>query len=68
METNRGEIVIVPTEPLLGMLKPLPMRMTSPSDERWSPWLLVMMRTSWPRNRRFSYRKRTCSLTPPGIG
>ena len=37
-ETNRGESVIVPTEPLTGSEKPLPIRMMSPSDARWRPW------------------------------
>ena len=41
------------------------MRRMSPSDARCGPWLAVMIRTSWPRSRRFSYRYRTCCATPP---
>jgi len=44
------------TEPLVGMLKPTPIRRMSPSDARCGPWLAVMIRTSWPCRRRFSYR------------
>ena len=39
----------VPTEPLAGIEKPLPRRMTSPSDARCRPWDEVRIRTSWPR-------------------
>ena len=53
-EMNRGDSVIVPTEPLAGIEKPLPIRMMSPSDARWRPCDEVMIRTSWPRRRRFS--------------
>jgi hypothetical protein len=55
-DTNRGETVTVPTEPLAGIEKPFPRRMTSPSEARWRPWDEVRMRTVWPRWRRFSYR------------
>ena len=53
MTLRRGESVIVPIEPFAGTLNPLPTRMTSPSVERWKPWLAEMIRTSWPRVRRF---------------
>ena len=53
-ETNRGDRVIVPTEPLTGIEKPLPIRMMSPSDARWRPCEELRIRTSWPRRRRFS--------------
>ena len=53
---KRGERVTVPTDPLAGIEKPLPRRMTSPSDARWRPCDEVRIRTSWPRSRRFSYR------------
>ena len=48
-DRKRGEMVRVPIEPLEGTLKPRPIRMMSPSLERCSPWVLLMMRTSWPR-------------------
>ena len=43
---KRNETVRVPTEPFVGTEKPLPIRMTSPSDARCRPWLLVRIRTS----------------------
>ena len=45
-ERKRGDTVIVPTEPFAGIEKPRPIRMTSPSEARWRPWLLLMIRTS----------------------
>ncbi len=65
---KRGENVSVPIEPFVGTEKPMPTRMTSPCELRCGPWLLVMMRTSWPRTRSCWYRCRTCSVTPPGFG
>ena len=38
------------------------------SEARCGPWLAVMIRTSWPRNRRFAYRNWTCWATPPDSG
>ena len=64
----RGENVSVPTEPFVRTEKPIPRRMMSPSEERCGPWLAVMIRTSWPARRRFSYRNRTCWATPPASG
>jgi len=42
--------------------------MMSPSLDFWGPWVLLMMRTSWPRTTRFWYNSSTCWLTPPGKG
>ena len=67
-DTYRGERVIVPTEPLLGTLKPLPMRMMSPSDERCRPWLLVRIRTSWPRSAQVLVQEADVLVDAPGSG
>ncbi len=42
---------MVPIDPFDGTEKPFPIRMTSPSELRWRPWLAVRIRTSWPRAR-----------------
>ena len=53
-ESSAARRSSVPIDPLSGTLKPTPMRRMSPSDARCGPWLAVMIRTSWPRSRRFS--------------